>query len=94
MEPSLSIGERLGNIYTGSLYASLLSVICNSKKTLKNSKIAMFSYGSGLASSLFFLKIKYDVKYISDAVNIQERLNNRVKISIEEYSKIMDLRES
>lgn len=29
VKPSLTMGENLGNIYTGSLYAGLCSLICN-----------------------------------------------------------------
>lgn len=47
----------VGNIYTGSLYLSLISLIKNSK-TLKNGdNIGMYSYGSGSQASFFSLKL-------------------------------------
>ena len=50
----MKISARTGNIYTGSLYLGLISLIEN-QPSLVGKKIAMFSYGSGLASSMFIL---------------------------------------
>jgi hydroxymethylglutaryl-CoA synthase len=48
----------LGNIYTGSLYCGLLSLITDSSKDLSDKNILLFSYGSGCAASIFFLTVK------------------------------------
>jgi hydroxymethylglutaryl-CoA synthase len=56
VEPSLSVGREIGNIYTGSLFAGLLSLITN--VDLVGKKVAMFSYGSGSTSSLFTLTFR------------------------------------
>lgn len=54
----------------------------------------MFSYGSGLASSMFFLKFQRDYSQIKDVLNLTERITKkRTKISIEEYDAIMATRE-
>lgn len=53
----------------------------------------MFSYGSGLASSLFILKVQGDIFKIKKELNIHERMANRIKISPTEFEEIMDKRE-
>jgi len=40
----------------------------------------MFSYGSGLASSIFVFKIIQNVDYIKKNLNLPFRLDKRVKI--------------
>jgi hydroxymethylglutaryl-CoA synthase len=52
-ERSLLLAKMLGNIYTGSLYNGLLSLLCDTSINLAGKKILMFSYGSGCAASLF-----------------------------------------
>ena len=103
------LGERLGNIYTGSLYSGLISLICNDSidlivninfinkfynlKKKKNKKIMMFSYGSGLASSLFIVRVIKNLNYIPPRINLIPRLESRIKISLSEFDKVMNDRE-
>ena len=51
------ISRRTGNIYTGSLYANLISLLM-SNESLKDKNVTLFSYGSGLCSSMLMVKIK------------------------------------
>jgi len=53
----------------------------------------MFSYGSGLAASMFLLKVQRSVKFMSPIMSIKLRLNNRIRISATEYDSIMLQRE-
>jgi len=65
-ERTLLLSKNLGNIYTGSLYNGLMSLLESgiSKEeggdgiNLDGKQILMFSYGSGCASSMFIIKIK------------------------------------
>ncbi|EAR84420.2 hydroxymethylglutaryl-CoA synthase (macronuclear) [Tetrahymena thermophila SB210] len=93
VKPSLLMGENLGNIYTGSLYAGLCSLISDDNIDLRNKRILMFSYGSGLASSMFFLRVGEDYSFIKSVINLKERLSQRIKIPIQEYDQIMAERE-
>jgi 3-hydroxy-3-methylglutaryl CoA synthase len=45
----------------------------------------MFSFGSGCASSMFVLKITKDITFMKNKINLQERVQNRIKISASEY---------
>lgn len=63
-ERSLFLAKQLGNIYTGSLYNGLISLICDESIDLTGKKILMFSYGSGCAASMFVLRVNQGYKRI------------------------------
>jgi len=50
------VSQRIGNIYTGSLYSTLIGLMLTEKE-LNGKNIALFSYGSGLCSTLLTGKI-------------------------------------
>lgn len=58
---SLFFAKEVGNMYTPSLYACLASyLLSKTSESLKNNRICLFSYGSGLASAMFSLKVKHN----------------------------------
>ena len=61
-ERSLLLAKQLGNIYTGSLYNGLLSLICDDAINLEGRKIMLFSYGSGCAASMFMVHVRAGYK--------------------------------
>lgn len=63
-ERSLLLAKQLGNIYTGSLYNGLLSLVCDETIDLTNKQICMFSYGSGCAASMFSIRCQPEYKLI------------------------------
>ena len=63
-ERSLLLAKQLGNIYTGSLYNGLLSLICDESIDLTDKKVLMFSYGSGCAASMFVLHVNASYRTI------------------------------
>lgn len=85
--------EECGNSYCGSLYAGLLSLITNKADDLVNKRILMFSYGSGLAATLFSIRCVGDVTHIRDTANVVERLNARKAVSPEKFEEILSTRE-
>mmetsp|Transcript_39999 Transcript_39999/g.35688 ORF Transcript_39999/g.35688 Transcript_39999/m.35688 type:complete len:114 (-) Transcript_39999:469-810(-) len=68
--PSLKLSTNMGNIYTGSLYLCLMSLIADTNVDLVNKKILMFSYGSGLASAMFMIRVNGDVSSLRSKLNI------------------------
>ena len=61
----MSLAKQLGNIYTGSLYNGLISLVCNDKVDLTNKQVMMFSYGSGCAASMFVLNFAKEYKSVA-----------------------------
>ena len=94
IEPGLFLCKQLGNLYTGSIFGFLLSLLVNlSTKTqsLVGSRIFLFSYGSGLASSLLVLDVdneKYK-KIVKNNMDIFQRLNERIKLTPFLYESIL-----
>lgn len=97
VNPGLFLSSECGNMYTGSVYACIYSLLSQPKNKLVDKDILVFSYGSGLASSMFSLKITDEInKYdnLSKYNKITKRLNNRKKISPMEYEILLNIREN
>lgn len=77
--------RQVGNLYTGSLYLSLMSLLQNSDLQA-GSRIGLFSYGSG-AEGEFYTGILED-GYEHYMNNIQEELERRHQVSVAEYEKL------
>lgn len=57
---------QVGNMYTPSVYAALVSyLISKPAAELVNQRIALFSYGSGLAATMFSLTITADPQHLT-----------------------------
>lgn len=77
--------RQVGNLYTGSVYLSLMSLLQNSDLKA-GSRIGLFSYGSG-AEGEFYTGILED-GYEHYMNNIQEELEHRHQVSVAEYEKL------
>ncbi|XP_053103956.1 hydroxymethylglutaryl-CoA synthase, mitochondrial isoform X1 [Hemicordylus capensis] len=100
-QPSLFLSARNGNMYTPSVYGCLASLLAQySAQQLAGSRIGVFSYGSGLAASMFSLKVSQNSapgspleKLVSSLSDLQARLDSRQCVSPEKFADIMKLRE-
>lgn len=79
--------RQVGNLYTGSLYLSLMSLLQNSDLKA-GSRIGLFSYGSG-SEGEFYTGILED-GYEHYMNNIQEELEHRHQVSVAEYEKLFN----
>jgi len=92
--PATMIATNVGNSYCASVYAALLSLISTAPQDqLLGKRILFFSYGSGLAASMFSAIITKPVLEIAQKANIVEKLKQRVEVSPEQYVEVMQLRE-
>lgn len=100
-KPSLLIANQVGNMYTPSLYGCLVSfLIHHSLSELSGKRIVLFSYGSGLASSMFTLVISAEAPQQTQLQKIHQclsdvhnRLNTRVKQTPGQFEQMLKLRE-
>jgi hydroxymethylglutaryl-CoA synthase len=67
---------------------------------LANKRLLLFSYGSGLAASMFSAKISGDTspqsplsKLLKGIIDIPQRLAKRIKVSAKEFENTLNLRE-
>ncbi|ODV72446.1 hydroxymethylglutaryl-CoA synthase [Cyberlindnera jadinii NRRL Y-1542] len=95
VQPSLQVPTNTGNMYTASLYAALSSLLfyVGSEK-LQGKRIGLFSYGSGLAASLFSAVVKGDITYITEKLDLDNKLNSRKIATPDEYEAALALREA
>ena len=86
-EDSRLYNRQVGNLYTGSLYLSLLSLLENNNDLKSGDRLGLFSYGSGAQGEFFAMLLRKDYrKYLINTTN--EFLQKRTRISVEEYEKI------
>ena len=86
-EQSILYSQKVGNIYTGSLFLGLLSLLENSTTLKAGDRIALFSYGSGAVSEIFSGQLVAGFKQQLQT-NHMEILNNRTLLSIPDYEKV------
>ncbi|PIK33100.1 putative hydroxymethylglutaryl-CoA synthase 1 [Apostichopus japonicus] len=100
-KPSLHVATNVGNMYTPSLYGGLASLIASSKlEDLIDTRIGMFSYGSGFAATFFSLRVSRDatpgsqlLKLHDSLSDLGERLDSRNKVPPAAFAQAMKLRE-
>lgn len=89
VQPGIQVPTMCGNMYCASVYGSLVSLLCNvSSEQLKGKRVGIFSYGSGLASSLFSMKVVGDVNNMVKNLRLQERLDARRTVAPEVYDEV------
>lgn len=93
LTPSLNASTNVGNIYTGSVYLSLISCLTFTPESLVGKKISMFSYGSGLAASFYSIKVAGDYSKLVATAGLENLLNDRKAVSPEGYEAALHLRE-
>ena len=94
VQPSIEVPTMCGNMYCASVYGSLISLLCNiPSDEMQGKRVAIFSYGSGLASSMFSLKIKGSTQEIRDKVDLHKRLDERRTVDPKVYDEMCNLRE-
>lgn len=81
--------RNVGNIYTASLYLSLLSLLEQGKFN-PDSLIGFFSYGSGAMGEFYSGKIVSGYEKMLTPNTNQQMLARRKKISIAEYEQIFN----
>lgn len=89
VQPSILAPTNCGNMYSASVYSGLVSLLSTvDSASLQGKRIGVFSYGSGLASSLFSLKIVGNTETIAKTLNLQERLDARTVVAPEVYDSV------
>ncbi|KAL8177973.1 UNVERIFIED_CONTAM: Hydroxymethylglutaryl-CoA synthase, mitochondrial [Gekko kuhli] len=100
-QPSLFLSACNGNMYTPSVYGCLASLLAQySAEQLAGSRIGVFSYGSGLAASMFSLKASENSapgspleKLVSSLSDLGARLESRKCVPPEKFAEMMKIRE-
>ncbi|MFA9413571.1 MULTISPECIES: hydroxymethylglutaryl-CoA synthase [unclassified Streptococcus] len=86
-DAAITYNRQIGNIYTGSLYLSLLSLLENSRALEAGDQIGLFSYGSGAVCEIFTATVVdgFEQHLRTDR---QAELDLRTPISVDTYEAL------
>ena len=86
-DKSILYSQKVGNIYTGSLFLGLLSLLENSEDLKAGDKIALFSYGSGAVAEIFSANLVegYEKQLTTNRL---EKLNQRQELTVAAYEEL------
>ncbi|MBF0713610.1 hydroxymethylglutaryl-CoA synthase [Gemella sp. GH3] len=85
---SIIYSQKVGNIYTGSLFLSLLSLIEQSNTLKAGDNIALYSYGSGAVCEIFSLTLVKGFKENVKENRLEKDFSTRTRLSVAEYEDI------
>ncbi|RAL14085.1 hydroxymethylglutaryl-CoA synthase [Aspergillus homomorphus CBS 101889] len=89
VQPGLLVPTQCGNMYTASLYSGLVSLLGTVPSAdLQGKRIGMFSYGSGLASTMFTLVVRGDTTAMAEKLDLKRRLEARVPATPELWDEM------
>ncbi|CAE7090669.1 unnamed protein product [Rhizoctonia solani] len=92
--PGMAVAKRCGNLYTGSLYTGLASLLSNvPPEQLVGKRILMFGFGGGCAASMYALHIAQSPVHIIGKMDLMRRLSSMEVTSVQDYLAAMDVRE-
>lgn len=87
-EPATRLGRQVGNIYTGSLYLSLLSYLTQVEDLAAGDSLGLFSYGSGAVAELFSGTLQEGYREALDLAALKAHLERRQALAVQDYERI------
>lgn len=84
LNDSLKYSRTIGNCYTASLYLGLISLL-EHRSDLDNTRLGLYSYGSGCIGEFFSLKVTEGYSKHTKAKTHQKMLNERQKLDQATY---------
>lgn len=92
VQPGILLPTMCGNMYCASVYSSLCSLLTNiSSDDLQGKRIGVFSYGSGLASTFFSLRVRGSTEEMRTKLEINNRLDGRRVVEPQVYDDVIFL---
>ncbi|MCP9317103.1 hydroxymethylglutaryl-CoA synthase [Lactobacillus helveticus] len=88
-DASKQLSRRVGNIYTASLYISLLSLLENGNLPA-GALVGLFSYGSGAMGEFYSGNLVEGYEKEVNAAGDENMLKRRQKVSVPEYEEIFN----
>ncbi len=85
VEPGLLGAREVGNIYTGSVYMGLASLLETERDRVEGKRVGVFSYGSGCGAEFFLCQLKTGLSEIIRGMRFQEQLDRRKSVTFEQY---------
>ncbi|CAD5235729.1 unnamed protein product [Bursaphelenchus xylophilus] len=102
--PNITFNQRIGNMYTPSMYAQLVAFLARTApaESLNGQRILAFSYGSGSAAAMYSIKLNVNHdngkemyrRIYECATEAVKRLEDRILTTPEEYTEAMSRRQA
>ena len=89
-EASRRYNKQIGNLYTGSAYLSLMSLLLNDDTLAAGDELGLFSYGSGAEGEMYSLTLQPEYNQGLIKEQLPNLLAQRTQLSIAEYEKMFD----
>ena len=86
--PSLRFSAEVGNVYTGSLYFALASLLDAEASLLEGKRVGLFSYGSGCCAEYFSGTVAPGAGAFATALDLGAPLLARRALSVAAYEAI------
>ncbi|GAA0439942.1 hydroxymethylglutaryl-CoA synthase [Lentibacillus halophilus] len=87
---SAEYNRMVGNIYTGSLYLNVLSLLENKEDLQPGTRIGLYSYGSGAVGEFFAGILQPNYRKQLPVKQHSQSLTSRTKISVDDYEAIFE----
>ncbi|MFD9717243.1 hydroxymethylglutaryl-CoA synthase family protein [Streptomyces sp. NPDC059076] len=91
VEPSLHYPAQVGNLFSGSLYLALSSLVDRLPEAADGARVGLFSYGSGCSSEFLSGTVGEDARRAVSARGIGARLAARRRLTFAEYRDLLPL---
>jgi hydroxymethylglutaryl-CoA synthase len=88
VERSLDLPARVGNIYTGSLYLALASLLHAEVDAIAGQRVGLFSYGSGCTAEFFAGTVPEGAPELVRRLDLDAPLRRSRQLSIAEYEAL------
>ncbi len=92
--PSLVYPRQVGNIYTGSLYLALASLLAEDPRDLAGQSIGMFSYGSGSCAEFWSGTVQLGAQARVRSSGWAKLIESQRRLEMPEYEEILNAREA
>lgn len=86
--PSLRLPSEIGNVYTGSLYLALASLLDAEAAHIEDERVGLFSYGSGCCAEYFAGTVQPGAAKLVERLALAAPLAARKALTIAEYEAI------
>lgn len=85
VEESLRFAKRIGSAYGSSNFVCLLGLLASAADLAPSDRISLYSYGSGCQGEFYGARIGPAAKERVRSLNMDGRLDERARISVDEY---------
>ena len=90
---SLYFAKRIGSCYGGSNFVCLLGLLTSAENLAPGDQISLFAYGSGCQGEFYSGTISAAASEMVRSLNLDQHLNERLRLKVEEYEAIESTRE-